>query len=360
MSWYCILNGLYSRTSRRSKLSHDPNNTGWSRSTTNFGHRILSQQGWQPGQYLGAENANHSDHYTAANASHIRILLREDNLGLGAKVGGNKAETFGLSLFSGVLGRLNGNSDEQVQKQQDALRDAELRQYQVGKYGLMNFVSGGLLVGERIEKRGGEKIAPGSGSEGAQGNKEGRGKKRKPDEGEGDEVRSKAKKHKIRKVQDAHVEAAPVQSKSRDLAKSERSRGKKRKKDKYSADRPASDELSDEPSDTAIAERKSEKRRKKRSTDDTPLLSTTADEESRIKEEKRSRKEDRRKRKEARQLKREAKRKAELTATAPTQPATQPASGGRHAVRHRYIQQKRMAGMDAQAMKEIFMIKGAA
>ena len=108
-------------------MSNDPNNTNWSKSLDTYGHKILSAQGWTPGDYLGAKNASHSDHYTAANASHIRTLLREDNLGLGAQIGKGNADTFGLSLFSGVLGRLNGKSDAQLEKQQSALRDAELR-----------------------------------------------------------------------------------------------------------------------------------------------------------------------------------------------------------------------------------------
>ena len=100
---------------KRSKLSHDPNNTAWARSTDSFGHKILTAQGWKPGDYLGARDAEHASHYTAANASHIRVLLKDDNLGLGARRsggsgagGGANAETFGLSQLAGLLGRLNG------------------------------------------------------------------------------------------------------------------------------------------------------------------------------------------------------------------------------------------------------------
>lgn len=135
----------------KSKLSHDPNNTNWSKSTTNFGHKILLAQGWKPGDYLGAENAAHSAHYTAANASHIRVALREDNMGIGVQVGKGNAETFGLSMFSGLLGRLNGKSDEEVAKKQNALRDVELGTFHAQRYGSMNFVSGGLLVGDKME-----------------------------------------------------------------------------------------------------------------------------------------------------------------------------------------------------------------
>ena len=92
----------------------------------------------------------------------IKVLLREDNLGLGAKVGGkSNAETFGLTTLSGIFGRLNGKSEAEVQKKQEDLRDAGLRSYQATRYGFMNFVRGGLLVGDKMEEEGaGEKTAP--------------------------------------------------------------------------------------------------------------------------------------------------------------------------------------------------------
>ena len=46
-------------------------------------------------------------------------MLRDDNLGIGAKVGGKvNADTFGLSTLSGIFGRLNGKSEVEVEKQE--------------------------------------------------------------------------------------------------------------------------------------------------------------------------------------------------------------------------------------------------
>lgn len=317
----------------------------------------MSQQGWQPGQFLGAENANHSDHYTAANASHIRIALREDNLGLGAKVGGNKAETFGLSLFSGVLGRLNGKDDAQVQKQQDALRDAELRQYQVGKYGLMNFVSGGLLVGDKMEEIG-EKL-PGrvQETEGSAESAKKRGKKRALDERQGSYHKSEKRK-KRRRSEDEDEDSVVDTAKSDDAALQEKARRKEKRSKKSNE---TAEQQDVEVASTAVSDdKKAKKRNRKADSAEDPPEKSPADEKARLKEEKRARKEDRRRRKEEKRLKK-AKREASKAGTSEHETKlVQAVHGGRHAVRHRYIQQKRMAGMDAQAMKEIFMVKAAA
>ncbi|KAK3710335.1 telomerase inhibitor [Vermiconidia calcicola] len=322
---------------RRSKLSHDPNNTTWSNSTDTYGHKILSAQGWKPGDYLGAEQASHSDHYTAANASHIRVLLREDNLGLGAQVGKSNADTFGLSLFSGVLGRLNGKSDVEVERQQGALRDAELRTYQAQKFGMVGFVSGGFLVGD--------KIRPGVEEEKVE-NTETFG------ETPEDKLEPKRKKRKA----------------AQDASEPETKRSKKRRKGGTSG----VDEHHVDPSDIQAAKTKQKKAKRSKQTDGDVKASTTTtaeDDRPRQKQEKRARKEERRKRKEERRRLKSERSAPESGSTSPEEqpvvvktlaPPQDMLSGNRHAVRQRYIQQKRMASMDAQAMKEIFMLKAAA
>jgi len=72
-------------------------------------------------------------------------------LGLGAARVASNAETFGLSLYSGLLGRLNGKSEAEVEKQQTAQRDVELALYQGRKYGNINFISAGFLVGDKMD-----------------------------------------------------------------------------------------------------------------------------------------------------------------------------------------------------------------
>jgi len=71
---------------------------------------------------------------------------------LGAERGKTDSETFGLELLSGLLGRLNGKSNEQLSKEESARRDVKLRRYHGEKHGLMGFVFGGYLIGDEIKK----------------------------------------------------------------------------------------------------------------------------------------------------------------------------------------------------------------
>ncbi|KAI9781965.1 MAG: telomerase inhibitor [Geoglossum umbratile] len=138
---------------KRTKISHDPNNTNWSRSATTFGHKILTAQGWTPGTFLGAKNAPHAQFHSAASASRIRIALKDDNLGLGAKKGSGQAEgeCTGLSAFQGLLGRLNGKTEEEVDKEREAREGVWRETYMEKRWGLVRFVKGGLLVGDEIQ-----------------------------------------------------------------------------------------------------------------------------------------------------------------------------------------------------------------
>lgn len=136
----------------KQKLSHDPNNTRWTRDETSFGHKIMASQGWTPGSLLGAKDAPHAIHHTAANASHIRVVLKDNTLGLGAKSGSGLAEgeCTGLDVFQTLLGRLNGNEDEVVAelKSKEELKKAI---YSERKWGTIRFVKGGVLVGDKIQ-----------------------------------------------------------------------------------------------------------------------------------------------------------------------------------------------------------------
>ncbi|CEN60124.1 Putative Protein pxr1 [Aspergillus calidoustus] len=138
---------------KRTKISQDPNNTNWSRSTTGFGHKILSSQGWTPGTYLGARDAAHADMFTAASASHIRVIMKDDTLGLGAR--SKRAaldEPTGLDAFKGLLGRLNGKSDAELQVDQRKRDDVKLARYAANKWQTVRFISAGLLAQEKDEE----------------------------------------------------------------------------------------------------------------------------------------------------------------------------------------------------------------
>ncbi|KAE8394772.1 hypothetical protein BDV23DRAFT_146309 [Aspergillus alliaceus] len=135
---------------KKTKISHDPNNTNWSRSTSGYGHKIMSSQGWTPGSFLGARNAAHADMFTAASASHIRVVVKDDTLGLGARSKRDPLdEPTGLDAFKGLLGRLNGKSDADLAAEQKQREDAKLARYTATKWHTVRFISGGLLSQEK-------------------------------------------------------------------------------------------------------------------------------------------------------------------------------------------------------------------
>merc|ERR1712225_20519 len=138
---------------KRMKLSHDPNNTKWTNDTASFGLKIMTSHGWRPGQYLGAKDAAHAEFHTAANASHIRVAIKDDNLGLGAKVGTGvgHGECTGLDAFKDLLGRLNGKDEEEIVKEQQSRDDLRRAIYSERKWGTQRFVSGGFLIGDKIQ-----------------------------------------------------------------------------------------------------------------------------------------------------------------------------------------------------------------
>jgi Pin2-interacting protein X1 len=138
---------IYSKT----KISHDPNNTKWARSTSGFGHRIMSAQGWTPGNRLGAKDAAHAEHLTSASISHIKVTIKDDNLGLGARLG-REGQPTGLDAFKGLLGRLNGKSDEELNREQRKRDDVQLARYVALKFQEVRFVRGGLLTQEKLER----------------------------------------------------------------------------------------------------------------------------------------------------------------------------------------------------------------
>ncbi|KAK3070689.1 telomerase inhibitor [Teratosphaeriaceae sp. CCFEE 6253] len=370
----------------RSKLSHDPNNTAWARSTDNYGRRILSSQGWKTGDYLGANNASHADHYTAANASHIRVLLREDNLGLGAKVGGkSNAETFGLSTLSGIFGRLNGKSEVDVEKQQSSLRDAELRTYQAQKHGFMNFVRGGLLVGDKIEEVSEKQISAKTANGPSAGvDEETKGSKKR--KAERDAPQSAEDGARIKK-QRSRTEKEPVSRSDEDKAASavETGQTKQRKKRRHEKETSAAltpvnqAEVGAADRDGDVEKAAKRQRKEHRRTERAVRKAngdSTEDEKARLKQEKRARKEERRKRKDEKRRVKALQDESddESVSTTPTTVATADPTpvvsemssgtatplafgGGRRAIRQRYIMQKRMASMDPKALNEILMIK---
>lgn len=112
----------------------------------------MSAQGWAPGNRLGARDAAHADFLTSASTSHIKVTIKDDTLGLGARAGRDPlGEPTGLDAFKGLLGRLNGKSDVELKQEQRKRDDVKLARYAAMKFQEVRFVHGGLLTQEKLE-----------------------------------------------------------------------------------------------------------------------------------------------------------------------------------------------------------------
>ena len=310
---------------------------------------MLLSQGWTPGQTLGAVDSAHAQFHTKASFSHIRTLLREDNLGLGAKIGSGQAagECTGLDAFQNLLGRLNGKSDEVLQKEQSS-RDAFKRgQYLEQKLGGRRWVSGGLLVGNKVDEEevgdADDKVLPVDAQASTE-NQDGvvqspeRGtKKRGKDEMRNSTEKAPKKKRKEKSIsKQTDIRDAEVAKKSQAIETEEF--------------------LAEAPTNNDKEARRQEKARRK-------------EERAKRREDKAQRKLDRRRRREAKAIASDGQdstttpsteHDTEAVTTAPSTETSQPPTpggftmgGGRHVVRRRYIQQKKMAMMDPMSLNEV-------
>ncbi|KAL2134125.1 hypothetical protein VTI74DRAFT_948 [Chaetomium olivicolor] len=375
--------GLAAAKNKR-KLGNDPNNTKWSRKTDSFGQKILRAQGWQPGQYLGAKDAPHAEWHTEANSTHIRVILKDDTLGLGAKRN-NGDECTGLDAFQHLLGRLNGKSDETLETERKAREDLKLSLYVERKLGTIRFVKGGWLIGDQvkdtpdgdvIESRSGpvSENAKDSGASSASELAEPKSKKRKADADANDENAHKKEKKPKKRRTESEAEGEDLKEK----------KDKKKSKKKRAESEEGEGEASSKSS-------RSKKERKKSKDDSVRSTAESADEaESSATETRKSKKEKKEKKKDKKdkKAKREKKdkavsdsgaegdgisrekkrRKDESSIPTPAESGTStpigsgystpvPTGSSRYLARSRFIAQKKMAFTDSAALNQIFMIK---
>ncbi|KAL9603387.1 MAG: hypothetical protein Q9219_001249, partial [cf. Caloplaca sp. 3 TL-2023] len=136
----------------RAKISRDPNNTAWTRSSTRFGQKLLLSQGWKPGSTLGINGAPYIN--KSSSLSHIQVATKDNNLGLGADNGSQGDEaptTTGLEGLQALLGRLNGKDNELLEREHRVREDSRRSVFTERRWGTGSFVSGGFLVGDRIQ-----------------------------------------------------------------------------------------------------------------------------------------------------------------------------------------------------------------
>ncbi len=123
----------------------------WAQSAESYGQKLLASHGWKPGQGLGSRSARHFN----SPVPSIKISYKDDNLGLGASLKSSNPEQTrtGLDAFQGLLGRLNSKDEVEAKKLEQKSEDRKLAKWAQGRWGGVTFVSGGLLVqGERFRK----------------------------------------------------------------------------------------------------------------------------------------------------------------------------------------------------------------
>lgn len=309
---------------RNKKIGKDPRNTFWSNDTSRFGHQYLANLGWTPGQNLGDTTSSYytSGHITEASSTGIKIQIKDDNLGIGAKKGAQHDECTGLLGLQGLLGRLNGNEQqvEQVRKEEERRKNELV----VSKWGL-RFVRGEVWVADDLtELR--ERILRDREAAAAAKSMQGKAGAEIVKEGEEKKEEEKHSKRKKRK-------------RDLDAARDAKDRGNRSSLATTSGDE----------TELQARKRRKEKRRIKR-------------------ELKEARREERSERKEKKvQRKKEAKGKAPSdsdgasdfesgSASAATTRSATPttrATNGRHAIRAKFIAAKRSAVIDAASLNEV-------
>lgn len=320
---------------------------------------MLRSQGWEPGQFLGAKDSAHSEFHTAANASYIRVSLKDDMKGLGYSKS-KEDEVTGLDVFSDLLSRLNGKSEAEVEEKQQARLQVKMHAYVEQKWGPMRFVRGGLLVGDVMEGNDEPKDNSDESASETE-NRKSKSKKRKAEsqndeEDEEDEKKKKKQRKEERKAKKLAKSESAESSDSEKAKKKEKKRDRKEKKEKKKSKK-----------DKALAEKEaSEDAAESDDTAENPSSSSNSSSEKvKPKKDKKDKKE---KKKEKKDKDKKKKNKdantpdAEMPDAAPSASRSgtaTPISTGtstpmsRNFVRSRFIAQKRAAFADTQALKQV-------
>ncbi|KAI8099852.1 putative telomerase inhibitor [Halteromyces radiatus] len=106
----------------KQRISMDPNNLTWSNDTSKFGFRMMAKMGWAPGKGLGVNEDG--------NQQHVKIKLKDDTLGLGAKKNQTENWLGNTDAFSRLLADLNSrettpvsNPTEEEEEDNDGNKD---------------------------------------------------------------------------------------------------------------------------------------------------------------------------------------------------------------------------------------------
>jgi Pin2-interacting protein X1 len=198
----------------------------------------MSAQGWTPGNTLGARDAAHADFLTTASSTHIKVSIKDDTLGLGARAGRDPlGEPTGLDAFKGLLGRLNGKSEVVLKQEQRKRDDVKLARYAAMKFPEVRFVSAGLLTQEKPEELPAKDDTPKKSTKST--------KQQSDGDAPSDDAKAARKSSKSSKKSRSSRADEPDSSASASESKKEKKKEKKEKKEKKSKKRRAAAEEGD-------------------------------------------------------------------------------------------------------------------
>lgn len=111
----------------------------------------MASLGWTPGTALGDSSSSYhaAGHITAASHTGVKVVLKDDTLGIGAKRGAQDGECTGLLGLEGLLGRLNGDQAkvDRIKMEEDRRKN----EWVGGRYGV-RFVKGEIWKGEDFSR----------------------------------------------------------------------------------------------------------------------------------------------------------------------------------------------------------------
>lgn len=313
----------------KQRFGLDPRNTNWSNDTERFGTKYLKKLGWTPGGGLGL--------VSHATTSHVKVALKDDRVGLGAKLAKKHKnadmndDIVGLDVFQRILGKLNGKEDE-ISSELDRQRKQKIIE---GKWGIAFIKAETMKSTWDAERKkfldGSEDLKPSD-------------KKRLREQGESD---ANLKENKRQKTED--IEKI-------DKKKKKEKKEKKQLKDKKK-------HFNEDDSDNKEESSKKDKKDKKDKSEkiEGKLNSNKGKEgemdlkEKKYKKDKKDKK-DKAKKFEERKEKFKKENEDNASDSGKKDVLTEHKVASRLAARSRYIQQKRRATMDAKALNEIFMI----
>lgn len=308
----------------------------------------MTTLGWKEGQSLGNRFSAHvgPNDVERLAAARVGMLFKDDNLGLGAKKRGKdvEAQRTGLDAFQGLLGRLNGKEEEELKREEKKVEDRRLEMYVRGRWGGMVFVRGELLVGDMKDKKQ-EKAEKAQAKQEAQ--------------NQIDSVRSEAAETKPQLTRDASGDEAEEKQRKREEKRQRKEHRRRRREEKVQrkAAKKARQEARLGPSNDDSAadtlEVLSIHKSPLSQPGDEPVSSSASENENRMSSSSTARQQRKRRRSSTSHSETERVKAAALNSN--TQTGTTKLKNGRHLLRGRNIQAKKMAFMDSKGLNEIFM-----